>query len=80
MTSDMRAYQFSQIHLSDPGHEMEPFGHPAQVFGNLSTVSGLGTIENERPSVLSQAIRIWVFRHRVGRDTPLQALGLSRDL
>jgi hypothetical protein len=53
-------YNFYEIHLAHPGHEMQPFCHTAQLLSRILTVASLRAVQNERASIMALTLRgIW---------------------
>ncbi len=50
-------YDFDEIHLGDPGHEMQPLRNATQLLGGILTVPSLGSIQNEGVSIMALAFR-----------------------
>jgi len=49
-------YKFDEIHLADPGYEMQSLCHATQLVGHILTVASLGSIQDESLSIMSLAL------------------------
>ena len=49
-------YNFHEIHLADPGHEVQPFCNAAQRLCRILTIPSLGPIQDEDASVMALAV------------------------
>jgi hypothetical protein len=48
-------YNFNEIHLADPGHEMQSLCDASQLLGHVLTVACLRSIQNEGVSTMGLA-------------------------
>ena len=49
-------YNFHEIHLADPGYEMQPFCNATQRLCRILTIPSLGPIQDEGVSVMALTV------------------------
>jgi len=50
-------YNFHEIHLADPGHEMQPLCNAAKRLCRILTVPSLGPIQYDGVSIMALSVR-----------------------